>query len=475
MRVLIVDDDAEQRGFLAQTVSSWGHQVRAAGDGAQALDQLNGFRATVMVTDLKMPGMDGFELMQHLRSQGALPPTIVLTAFGSLENAVTTVHDYGGFWFLEKPVDTASLRTLLERAADHGRLAAENERLRLELSQRGVLGDLVGESPQMKELFTLVRQIAGTNACVLITGESGTGKELVARAIHSFSPRSAEPFVAINCAAMPETLIESELFGHEKGAFTGAVERRGGALDLAHGGTLLLDEIGEMPMQMQSKLLRVLEDFRYRRLGGKQELVANIRVLAATNRDPEDAVKSGHLREDLFYRLNVFHLALPPLRERPGDIPMIAAALIERLNQKHATRITHVMPDALAMLAEQRWEGNVRELRNVIERAVILAGEGALMHSHLAPGPHRSAPAPAAASNGLPVNVGMTVGEAEQILIEATLEQTKSNKTRAAAVLGISTKTLHGKLKQYAAEAARAKPVSSHSAIAETARGHASK
>ncbi len=476
MRVLIVDDDADQREFLAQTVSAWGHQVRTAADGAQALDQLNGFHAAVMLTDLKMPGMDGFELMRHLRSQGVLPPTIVLTAFGSLENAVTTVHEYGGFWFLEKPVDTAALRTLLERAADQGRLAAENERLRMELSQRGVLGDLVGESPQMKELFTLIRQIAGTNACVLITGESGTGKELVARAIHSFSPRSAEPFVAINCAAMPETLIESELFGHEKGAFTGAVERRSGALELAHGGTLLLDEIGEMPMPMQSKLLRVLEDFRYRRLGGKQELVVNIRVLAATNRDPEDAVRSGHLREDLLYRLNVFHLALPPLRERAGDIPMITATLIERLNQKHGTRVTHIMPDALAMLAGQRWEGNVRELRNVIERAVILASEGPIMPSHLILGPHRLTPQPAAAgSNGLPVHVGMTVGDAERILIEATLANAKSNKTRAAAVLGISTKTLHGKLKQYAAEAARAKPVSSQSTISETARGHASK
>jgi transcriptional regulator with PAS, ATPase and Fis domain len=326
----------------------------------------------------------------------------------------------------------------------------------------------------------------GTNACVLITGESGTGKELVARAIHSSSPRSAEPFVAINCAAMPETLIESELFGHEKGAFTGAVERRAGALELAHGGTLLLDEIGEMPMPMQSKLLRVLEDFRYRRLGGKQELVANIRVLAATNRDPEGAVKSGHLREDLYYRLNVFHLAIPPLRERIGDVPMIAATLIERLNQKHATRVTHIMPDALAMLADQRWEGNVRELRNVIERAVILAGSGPILRSHLSLNPHRSSPAPAAANSngsGLAVHVGMTVADAERVLIEATLEQSRSNKTRAASVLGISTKTLHGKLKLYAGEPASSPSTATRSAeprvngpdIAEPGKGHANK
>jgi DNA-binding NtrC family response regulator len=450
MRVLIVDDDADQRDLLAQTVSSWGHQVRTAADGSQAIEQLNAFPAAVMVTDLKMPGMDGFQLMHHLRAQGTLPPTIVLTGFASIETAVATVHEHGAFWFLEKPVDTAALRTLLDRAADHGRLVAENERLKLALVQHGVLGDLVGESPQMRAVFTLIRQVAGTNASVLITGESGTGKELVARAIHSFSRRSAEPFIAINCAAMPETLIESELFGHEKGAFTGAIERRGGALELAHGGTLLLDEIGDMPMAMQSKLLRVLEDFRYRRLGGKQELLADIRVLSATNRAPEQAIKDGHLREDLYYRLNVFHIALPPLRDRPEDIPPIVASLIERLNRKHGTRVTHVTPDALAALGEQPWEGNVRELRNVIERAVIIASEGPLSRSHLMFASQRRISAPATShAPGLDVRVGMTVADAERVLIQATIEQANGNKTRAAAILGISTKTLHGKLKLY--------------------------
>jgi DNA-binding NtrC family response regulator len=406
-----------------------------------------------MVTDLKMPGMDGFQLMHHLRAHGTLPPTIVLTGFASIETAVTTVHEHGAFWFLEKPVDTAALRTLLDRAADHGRLVAENERLKLALVQHGVLGDLVGESPQMRAVFTLIRQVAGTNASVLITGESGTGKELVARAIHSFSRRSAEPFIAINCAAMPETLIESELFGHEKGAFTGAIERRGGALELAHGGTLLLDEIGDMPMAMQSKLLRVLEDFRYRRLGGKQELLADIRVLSATNRAPEQAIKDGHLREDLYYRLNVFHIALPPLRDRLEDIPPIVASLIERLNRKHGTRVTHVTPDALAALGEQQWEGNVRELRNVIERAVIIASEGPLLRSHLMFASQRRVSSSAAQhAPGLDVRVGMTVADAERVLIQATIEQANGNKTRAAAILGISTKTLHGKLKLYRIE-----------------------
>jgi DNA-binding NtrC family response regulator len=472
MRVLIIDDDADQREFLALTVSAWGHQVRTASGGAQALDQLDAFSPAAMITDLKMPSMDGFELMRYLRGQGTLPPTIVLTAFASVEVAIRTVHEYGGFWFLEKPVDTSALRILLDRAADHGRLSAENERLKLELSHRGALGNLVGESPQMQEVFTLIRQVAGTNASVLITGESGTGKELVARAIHSYSTRSAEPFFAINCAAMPETLVESELFGHERGSFTGAVERRAGALELSQGGTLLLDEIGEMPMQMQSKLLRVLEDFRYRRLGGKQEMVANIRVLAATNRDPEAAIKEGRLREDLYYRLNVFQIALPPLRERREDIPPIVAALIEKLNQKHGARVTHATEDALAVLAGERWDGNVRELRNVIERALILAGDGPIRRSHLWLGSSHDIgrgdghvvsrqPARAAAQNsdGLEIRFGMTIADAERVLIEATLEGTQSNKTRAAGILGISTKTLQGKLKLYrgAEQAAKGK------------------
>jgi DNA-binding NtrC family response regulator len=307
-----------------------------------------------------------------------------------------------------------------------------------------------GESPQMQDVFTLIRQVAPTNASVLITGESGTGKELVARAIHSFSRRSTEPFIAINCAAMPEALIERELFGHERGAFTGAIERSGGALEMAQGGTLLLDEIGDMPLSMQSKLLRVLEDFRYRRLGGKQELVADVRVLAATNRAPEQALKDGRLREDLYYRLNVFHIALPPLRDHLEDVSPIVASLIGRFNRKHGTRITHLTPDALAALAEQRWEGNVRQLRNVIERAMIIASEGAVSLSHLMLGPQqRWPPAAALPSPCLGVRVGMTVADAERVLIRATIDETNGNKTRAALILSISTRTLREKLKLY--------------------------
>ena len=453
MRVLVADDDSDQRNLLEKLISSWGHRVETAANGEEALERVPEFSPNVIVTDLMMPGVDGLELMRRLRSEGALPPTIVLTAFGSLELAVETVHSHGGFWFLEKPVDTRSLRALLQRASDHGRLASENERLKLELTQRGVLGDLIGQSPAMQSVFGMIRQVAPTNACVLITGESGSGKELVARAIHSFSPRNSEPFLAINCAAMPETLMESEIFGHEKGAFTGAVERRQGALELAQGGTLFLDEIGEMPVGMQAKLLRVLEDFRFRRLGGKQEMTADVRVVSATNRAPAEAIREGKMREDLYYRLNVFRIELPPLRDRMEDIPLIAAALIEKLNKKHGTKVTHLDAAAVTTLSSHRWAGNVRELRNTIERAVILTGEGPLLRSHLMLHPQREqAGTKVEAEGGLGVRVGMTIEEAERVLLEATLKQTKNNKTRAAATLGISAKTLHAKLKQYRME-----------------------
>ena len=454
MRVLLVDDDLDQTAILQKAILGWGHHVEIACDGVDALRVLSTFTPNVMVTDLQMPRMGGLQLMRRLKAEGTLPPTIVMTGFGSVELAVETVKDYSGFWFLEKPVDVKSLSTLLQRAADFGRLYSENERLHQEMAQRGVVGEMVGQSPPMLELFTTIRQVAPTVAAVLITGESGSGKELVARAIHSLSPRSAEPFVAINCAALPEALVESELFGHEKGAFTGAVDRRAGAMELAQGGTLFLDEIGEMPMSIQAKLLRVLEDFKFRRLGGKTEMTADVRLISATNRPPLTAIKNAKLREDLYYRLNVFHIALPPLRERLEDIPLIGDVLIDKLNRKHRLRVTHLDAAACEALKSHRWEGNVRELRNVIERAMILAGEGPILQSHLFLPGQRDPLKPQGGemerkTSGIGVQVGMTIEEAERILIEATLGRTKNNKTRAAIMLGISAKTLHTKLKQY--------------------------
>lgn len=451
MRILVVDDDSAERQHVRMLATGLGYEVSEAENGVQALEVLNSESISVMITDLRMPQMDGLELIHKLRADGTLPPTLVLTAYGSMDLAVATVHELGVFWFLEKPVDAQSLRLLVERASAQGRLQSEVHELRRELTNHGALGEMVGQSESMRNIFGVLRQVAPTTAPVLITGESGTGKELVARAIHALSKRSSHPFVAVNCAALPETLIESELFGHEKGSFTGAVERRIGCIEMAECGTLFLDEIAEMPVSMQAKLLRVLEDFRYRRIGGKQELKADVRILCATNRNPKVAIADGKFREDLFYRLGVFHVELPPLRERMSDVPVLASALLERLNAKHGTKVVDIERSAMAQLKSRQWEGNIREFRNVLERAVILAGEGIITEAHLTT-PQRTAFKPSAQSE-LDINVGVTIDEAEQALIRATLLHTGNNKTRAAGILGISAKTLHVKLKQYSLEA----------------------
>jgi DNA-binding NtrC family response regulator len=439
-RVLIVDDEENQRRGLASMISAWGYVAETAADGVEALEKLVTFPAHVLVTDLMMPRMDGSELLRRL------------AAFGNIETAVSTIHELGAFWFMEKPIEPRALKVLLERAAAQGRLAAEAERLQRELSYHGMLGEVVGRSTAIQQVFSLVRQVAPSKAAVLVTGESGTGKELVARTIHELSPRRDGPFVAVNCAAVPETLMESELFGHEKGAFTGAIERRAGCFELAQNGTLLLDEIGDMPVGTQAKLLRVLEDSHVRRLGGKSEIVVDVRVIASTNKVLTEALKKGQLREDLYYRLNVFQIHLPSLRERKEDIPVLAEALVQDLNKKHGCRITDLRPDVLETFQDYHWPGNVRELRNVLERAVILAGEGTITLAHLpnSLGMPQAAQADWSEDPGaIRLRVGATVDEAEKVLILRTLEHTKNNKTRAAEILGISLKTLHNKLKEY--------------------------
>jgi DNA-binding NtrC family response regulator len=454
-RVLIVDDEEHQRQGLAAMAAAWGFQAQTAADGQEALEKLESFPADAIVTDMMMPRIDGAELLRRLNARADAPPVIVLTAFGGIENAVTTVLDLGAFWFLEKPINAAALRLLLARATTQSRLAGEARGLKRQLMAQGMAGDLVGRSKAMREVFSLVEQVAPSRANVLVTGESGVGKEIVARAIHSLSTRAAGPFVAVNCAAIPESLMESELFGHEKGAFTGAVERRAGCFELANGGTLLLDEIGDMPAATQAKLLRVLEDSRVRRLGGRSEMQVDVRVIAATNRVPEEAVRKGQLREDLYYRLNVFHIQIPPLRQRKEDIPLLADALLPGLNAKHGCRVTGVDAAALDMLMARDWPGNVRELRNVLERAVILAGEGAITPRHLPqPVSAKVEAATGAPADSIVIRIGTTVDEAERALILRTLEHAGNNKTRAAEILGISLKTLHNKLKEYAGETA---------------------
>jgi DNA-binding NtrC family response regulator len=458
-RVLVVDDEESQRTALASMIALWGYGVETAADGQEALDKLATFDAHVIVTDLMMPRMTGQELLQRLKSQGGGPLAIVQTAHGSLETAVNMVHDLGAFWYLDKPIVSQALRLLLERATAQMKLAERTELLERQLSYQGVLGEMAGSSPKMQEVFALIRQVAPSRAAVLITGESGTGKELAARAIHALSPRRQGVFVAINCAAMPDTLMESELFGHEKGAFTGAVERRAGCFELAQNGTVLLDEVGDMPIQTQAKLLRVLEDGRVRRLGGKSEIQLDVRVIASTNTPLDSAIREGKFREDLFYRLNVFPIPLPPLRERKEDIPVLVAALLEDMNRKHGTKVTDVSAEIMDRFRAYSWPGNVRELRNVLERAVILAGEGTVQPPSLPPG-FGGAPVPATLANSgtdeLRVPVGFTIEQTERALIELTLEHTKHNKTRAAEILGISQKTLFNKLKEYGAQGAGA-------------------
>jgi DNA-binding NtrC family response regulator len=468
LKVLIVDDEASQRSGLAAMVTAWGMTAETAAEGNEALRKLADFPADVILTDLNMPGLDGFGLLRSLRDSGEMPPTIVLTAYGNMETAVKTVHELGAYWFLEKPIQPAGLEVLIRRAGSHAGLRAEKRNLERQLSYKGSLGELVGVSGRMQEIFTLLQQAGPSKACVLITGESGTGKELVARTLHALSPRRQGPFIAINCAALPEALIESELFGHEKGSFTGASERRAGCFEIAQRGTLLLDEIGEMPMQTQAKLLRILEDSKVRRLGGRTEFEVDVRVVAATNKVPEEAVRDGHLREDLFYRLNVFHIHLPPLRERMEDIPAIAETLLGDLNRKHECRVSDMAPQVVEAFGGHNWPGNVRELRNVLERAVILAGEGTIEMKHLpaflqnrpagaAPAAQAVPPAPLAAAppaedaGAVKFQIGTTVEEAEKGLILRTLQHTRNNKTRAAEILGISLKTLHNKLKEYGA------------------------
>jgi len=473
LNVLIVDDESSQRTGLAGMVKAWGMQAETASDGREALEKLDSFPADVIVTDMNMPGMDGFGLLKALRELGDMPPVIVVTAFGNVETAVRTVHELGAFWYVEKPLQPNVLQVLLRRAGAQSGLRNEKKVLERQLQYKGSVGEMVGSSARMMEIFSLLQQAAPSRACVLISGESGTGKELVARTVHALSPRRSGPFVAINCAALPETLIESELFGHEKGSFTGATERRAGCFELAQHGTLLLDEIGEMPLATQAKLLRILEDSKVRRLGGKMEFEVDVRVVAATNKIPDEAVRGGHLREDLFYRLNVFHVHMPPLRERKEDIISIAESLITDLNRKHDRKVTDLSPEVVEALLKHDWPGNVRELRNAMERAVIVAGEGTIQLNHLPVNLQPKAPvatlalAAAAAASASPaaaaadafgsdpeavrVPIGTTVEEAEKNLILRTLEHTKNNKTRAADILGISLKTLHNKLKEYGA------------------------
>jgi DNA-binding NtrC family response regulator len=453
-KVLIVEDEENERSGLAELVRAWGYDTETASDGVEGLETVELWNPGIVITDLRMPRMDGMQLLEKIAAQPQQIAVILLTAQGSVDAAVSAMK-IGAFDFIEKPVNPTRLRNILQNASRIRGAERELEASRRKLRDIGVLGSLVGPSKRMQEVFRLIEMVAPSTASVLITGESGTGKELVARTVHSMSNRKPKPFVAINCAAIPETLIESEIFGHEKGAFTGALERRTGCFELAEGGTLLLDEIGEMPIGTQAKLLRVLEDRKLRRLGSKSETSVDVRVLAATNKVPEDAVAKGQLRNDLFYRLNVFNIQLPPLRDHKEDLPALVLALLEDMNQKHGRSVAGISDPVGNAFQAHAWPGNVRELRNTLERAVIVCDGSLVEMKHLPPGFGQVIPRPPVQeANAVRLGVGTTVDEAERLLILKTLEATNNNKTRAAEILGISLKTLHNKLKEYGAQGA---------------------
>ncbi|MFZ1917017.1 MAG: sigma-54 dependent transcriptional regulator [Terriglobales bacterium] len=447
-RVLIVEDEENERTGLAELVSGWGYRTDTAADGVEALERVAAFAPSIVITDIKMPRMDGMELAERLSQLSQTIAVVMVTAQKTTETAFHAgrlgVHDY-----IEKPIDFRRLRQILTNIGEILNTRTENETLRRRLRDKGALGLLVGSSAPMQEIFRLIEMVAPSTAAVLITGASGTGKELVARTIHDLSSRRNKPFVPINCAAIPETLIESEIFGHEKGAFTGALERRTGCFELAEGGTLLLDEIGEMPVGTQAKLLRVLEDGKFRRLGSKVETAVDVRVLAATNKVPDDAVAAGELREDLYYRLNVFNIRMPSLREHKEDIRELAKSLLTDMNQKHNRNVSDVSEAVLNIFQSYAWPGNVRELRNTLERAVIVCEGGLVESKHLPPGFGQSVKVVVSDPDAVHLGVGTTVEEAEKLLILKTLQATNNNKTRAAEILGISLKTLHNKLKEY--------------------------
>jgi len=447
-RLLIVEDDAAQRLGLQKLLTSWGFIVDVARDGREALEKIASDRPAIVLSDLVMPNLGGLDLLRALKQDGADITMVLLTAQGSVETAVEAIKQ-GAYDYLTKPVDPQRLRIVLDQVAARNDTLREVRALRRQLQERGKFGSLVGASLEMRKIYQVLEQAAPTSASVLVHGESGTGKELVAQTIHQLSPRAGQPYVPLNCAAIPDTLLESELFGHEKGAFTGAIARRAGAFELAHRGTLFLDEIAEMTPITQAKLLRVLQERSFRALGGSREQSVDIRVIAATNLDPSDAVRQGRLREDLFYRLNVFNIQLPPLRDRKDDVPLLAQAFIKEFNERHGRHIAGLSDDAMKTLERYDWPGNVRELRNVIERSTIVA-KGPFIEPADVPAleavsasPHRLA------SSDATLAPGTTVDEAEQRLIEITLQHTNGNKTRAAELLGISLKTLHNKLNRF--------------------------
>lgn len=438
--ILIVDDEKNTREGLARALRG-DYYVAEAENGLRALEWLETRHADVVLSDLRMPGMDGLALLSRLLSREPQPVLILLTAYGTIETAVEAMKR-GAYDFLPKPVNLDRLELLLKRALAERRLGAENKRLKAQLDSKYGFESIIGASAPMQAVFDTIRQVAPTRATVLIQGESGTGKELVARALHQCSPRAQGPFIPVHCAALAPTLLESELFGHEKGAFTGAVERRRGRFEMADGGTLFLDEIGEIDPALQVKILRVLEERKFERVGGTETVSVDVRLVAATNRDLKKQVEEGRFREDLFYRLYVVTLTLPPLREREGDVVLLARHYLKTLAEENGRPPLGITSEAMAALAAYSWPGNVRELRNAIERMVVLATGDKLTVRDLPAAVRTPAKSPAP-------RPGSALRDAERQLIEESLRRHQGSRTKAALDLGISRRTLHRKINEF--------------------------
>jgi DNA-binding NtrC family response regulator len=445
-RILVVDDEANARNALAEILREEGYQVETAADGFKALGRLDSFQPDLVLSDLKMPGMDGVELLGRLKRMPDLRVEVIMTtAFGAVETAVAAMRA-GASDYLTKPLNTDELFVVVERALERAHLRQEAAALREQLKNRYNFKNIIGAAPEMQQLFKSIAQVAPSRATVLLSGESGTGKELVAAAIHHSSTRADKPFIKLHCAALAESLLESELFGHERGAFTGADRRREGRFEQASDGTLFLDEIGEITPKIQVKLLRVLQEREFERVGGNQTIRVDVRVIAATNRDLKEMVAAGTFREDLFYRLNVINVHLPPLRARSSDVPALALYFTKRYADENGKPVTKLSDAALTKLAHYNWPGNVRELENVIERAVVLC-EGDTIDAHHLPGELQSSKD----RNDTPTVPGATMADLERYAILKTLEAEGGSTSRTADVLGISVRKVQYKLQEYGA------------------------
>ncbi|MEN9309029.1 MAG: hypothetical protein RL173_2961 [Fibrobacterota bacterium] len=448
-RILIVDDEALMRDMAGESLRRRGHEVTLARNATEGLEKFDASYELVL-SDYKMPGLTGLEFLKKIRERKSEVPFVIMTAHGTVQVAVEAMR-HSAWDFLEKPFDPEVLELTVERALEVHVLRRENKRLREALDERF---HIVGASNTLKAVQTLISQVAPTRTTVLVQGESGTGKELVARAIHDSSPRSGKPFVKVNCAALPESLFESELFGHEKGAFTGALRSQRGKFELADSGTLLLDEISEMPLAMQAKLLRVLQEREIPKIGSETEIPVDVRIVCSTNRDLAKEVEEGRFRADLYYRLNVIRIEVPPLRTRKDDIPQLAAWFLDRYNRENGFSVTGFSEGSISDLRSHDWPGNVRELENAVQRAVVLTQKGEVVSSVLGLGRGPSSPSPVASATGivssdLDPSQAMSISEMERRMIFAALESLGGNRTRAAERLGISIRTLRNKLREY--------------------------